>query len=54
MAKGQKFNTKAAARNAASKVWPGEDWRKNDRCKVAHDGICDAALISEYGRRLDL
>ena len=51
MAKGQKFDTKAAALNKAKQLWPGQDWRKNERCKVAHDGLVDAALIAEYCRR---
>lgn len=54
MASGQKFNTKAAALIAANKLWPSENWLKSDRCRVAHDGIVDSALIAEYGRRLDL
>ncbi len=51
MAKGQKFDTKAAALNKAKQLWPNQDWRKNERCKVAHDGLVDAALIAEYCRR---
>jgi len=54
MAKGDKFDTKAAALVAANKIWPSTDWRKNDRCRVPHDGIVDAALIAEYGRRKNL
>ena len=51
MPKGQKFDTKAAALRAANMIWPDQDWTKNARCTVPHDGIVDAALISEYGRR---
>ena len=51
MPKGVKFDTKAAALKVASQLWPDQDWRKNDRCRVAHDGLVDAALIAEYGRR---
>ena len=52
MAKGVKFDTKAAALKVAKQLWPNQDWRKNDRCKVAHDGLVDAALIAEYARRV--
>ena len=41
-------NTKDAALDAARKVWPDEMWQKNARCKVAHDGMVDAALIAIY------
>ena len=51
MPKGQKFNTKAAALNAARQIWPEEKWLKSDRCSKPHDGLIDAALLAEYGRR---
>ena len=51
MAKGKKFDTKAAALSAASRIWPSEDWTKSDRARKPHDGMVDAALIAEYGRR---
>lgn len=35
--------TKAAALAAAQSIWPGVQWK--------HDGIVDAALIAEWGRR---
>jgi len=35
-----------------SRIWPKEDWKASIKCRVAHDGLCDAALIAEYGRRL--
>ena len=34
----------------AVKRWPMHDFRRSQRCKVAHDGIVDAACIAEYGR----
>lgn len=34
-----------------SRIWPKEDFKASERCRVAHDGLCDAALIAEYGRR---
>ena len=52
MAEGQKFDTKAAALNKAKQLWPEQDWRKNEKCKVAHTGLVDAALIAEYCRRI--
>jgi crossover junction endodeoxyribonuclease RuvC len=36
----------------AKRLFPSEDLRKSDRARVAHDGICDALLICEYGWRL--
>lgn len=51
MAKGAKFDTKAAALSAAEKLWPGRDWTKSDRASKPHDGMIDAALIAEFGRR---
>ena len=54
MPKGQKFDTKAAALAAAGRLWPAENWLKNQRCTTPHDGIIDAALIAEYARRANL
>jgi hypothetical protein len=51
MPKGQKFNTKAAALNVANQIFPGAQWLKSDRCTKPHDGMIDAALLAEYGRR---
>lgn len=36
---------------AFNAIWPDYDARKNDRCLKNHDGIVDAALIAEWGRR---
>lgn len=52
MAKGEKFDTKAAALNKAKQLWPNQDWRKNEKCRIPHDGLVDAALIAEYCRRM--
>ena len=49
---GVKFDTKAAALVAAKRLWPSQNWTKSERAHTAHDGIVDAALIAEYGRRL--
>jgi len=54
MPKGQKFNTKAAALNVACKIWPTELWLRSERCTKPHDGMIDAALLAEYGRRKGL
>jgi hypothetical protein len=54
MPKGQKFNTKAAAYNVACKIWPTELWLRSERCTKPHDGMIDAALLAEYGRRKGL
>lgn len=51
MPKGTKFDTKAAALVAANKLWPTEDWTKSERAYTPHDGMIDAALIAEWGRR---
>ena len=53
MAKGAKFDTKSAALAALEKIFPNRDWTANDRCRKAHDGIVDAVLLAEYGRRMN-
>lgn len=35
----------------ASRLWPHAEWRASERSKKPHDGLVDAALIAEYGRR---
>ncbi len=35
----------------ASRLWPDADWKRTPRCTIPHDGLVDAALIAEYGRR---
>ncbi len=50
-AKGQ---TKVYALTRARELWPNEDWRESEQCRKAHDGIVDAALIAEFGRRAGL
>lgn len=46
-----KGDTKARALEAARRLWPAETWLASDRSRVPHDGIIDAALIAEFGRR---
>lgn len=43
--------TKPAALAKARMLWPDETWLASPRCKVPHDGMVDAALIAEYGRK---
>jgi hypothetical protein len=47
-----KQDTKAMAAVICGRLWPDIDWRATERCKKAHEGLCDAALISEFGRRM--
>jgi hypothetical protein len=46
--------TKAAALAAARSLWREETWLAGPRCRVPHDGLVDAALIAEHGRRAAL
>ena len=43
-------DTKPRALAKARQLWPEETWLASSRCKVAHDGMTDAALIAEYAR----
>lgn len=52
MIPGAKGDTKQRALAAARMLWPDEKWLATDRCRIPHDGMIDAALIAEYGRRL--
>lgn len=47
-------DTKPRALSAAKALWPAESFLPTDRCRVPHDGMIDAALIAEYGRRARL
>ena len=51
MLAGIEGDTKQRALIAAQRLWPGQDWRASERSRKPHDGIVDAALIAEYGRR---
>jgi hypothetical protein len=46
-----KANTKVMAAVVCGRLWPSQYWRATERCTKAHTGLCDAALIAEYGRR---
>jgi hypothetical protein len=45
-----KSQTKLYALRKAKELAPDEDWRKNEKCTVPHDGIIDAYLIAQYTR----
>jgi len=52
MSKGKKVNdTKAIALLACRRLFPNQDLRKNERCRVPSDGIIDGLLMAEYCRR---
>lgn len=42
---------KAKSLIAVSRLFPGFDLRASDRSRVPHDGMVDALLIAEFGRR---
>lgn len=52
--KGVKFDTKEASISAARRLFPTHDFIPTKRSKKPSDGLTDAALIAEYGRRLGL
>ena len=35
----------------AARLWPQVNWRATERSRKPHEGLVDAALIAEYGRR---
>ena len=45
-----KGRTKEVALKLAQEMEPSENWLKNKRCKVPHDGIIDSFLIAHYYR----
>lgn len=45
-----KGKTKQVALEVAQGYEPSENWLKNKRCKVPHDGMVDAFLIAHYYR----
>lgn len=52
--KANKVDTKATSLSCAKRLWPTDTFFKNDKCRVAHDGIVDAMLIAEAARRMNL
>jgi len=49
-----KGDTKPFALARARQLWPSENWLASPRCSKPHEGLIDAALIAEYGRRAKL
>ena len=53
-----KKNAKETSKLAAQRLFPNIDLRdpdrKTDKAKKIHDGVCDAILMCEYGRRKNL
>jgi len=44
--------TKIQSIEMAGRLFPGVDLRATARCRKLHDGMADALLMAEYGRRL--
>jgi crossover junction endodeoxyribonuclease RuvC len=49
---GGEMDPKKKSLIAVQRLFPGVDLRKSERCRVPHDGLVDALLIAEFGRRL--
>lgn len=47
-------NTKEAGIKWAIAKYPNEDFRKNNRCRVIHDGITDSICIANYLRYMEI
>lgn len=52
--KRKEINTKKTSINAAKRLFPSIDFRRNVRCKNIDDNKVDSLLIAEYGRRKNL
>lgn len=52
--KKKEVNTKQTSINAAKRLFPNIDFRKNERCKNIDDNKVDSLLIVEYARRKNL
>lgn len=52
--KKKEVNTKKTSMNAAKRIFPNVDFRKNERCKKPDDNKIDSLLIAEYARRKNL
>lgn len=46
------LDTKAKSEIVAKRLFPDVDFRKSAQARVANDGLTDAILIAEYGRRI--
>lgn len=42
---------KARSVARAGQLWPTQNFKRTEKCKGPSDGMCEAALIAEYGRR---
>lgn len=47
-------DNKAMALTTANRLFPHEKFLKTPRCSVPHDGMIDAVLLAEFGRRKGL
>jgi|SRR5215813_3774724 len=45
------IDSKSKALIICHRLWPGVEWTASERSRAPHDGLCDAALIGEWGRR---
>ncbi len=45
-------NPKGRALIAAQRLFPGENFLATDRCRIAHDGLVDAALMAGYAAKI--
>lgn len=52
--KNPSIDTKATSLCAVTRLFPTVDLRKSSRAKIAADGIVDALLLAEYGRRKNI
>lgn len=50
----RRTDPKATSSNAARRLFPTEDFRRNGKCHKDDDNKIDALLISEYARRKNL
>lgn len=50
----KEIDTKATSFNAAQRLFPTLDFRKNSRCKNMDDNKVDSLLMAEYARRNNL
>ena len=50
----KEVDTKKTSINAAKRLFPTADFKRNNRCKIIDDNKVDATLMSEYARRKNL
>ena len=49
-----KKDTKKMALAVAKRLWPSETFLATSRSSVAHDGLVDASMLADFGRRKNL